>query len=199
MPAFKGKPKKGKGLLTITFAELGRLVCVGGAVLAHAAHGREQRVPQFWGWLKTCGMSFTAAPQAGWSGSMQQSMLHHEPPLSCRATQASSSLLGQPPAEVMSGRAARQSPSIRRHCACALGECRAHHAGLSTCGSSRASAAEGGRPSARMPRAATAVAMPCIQKAQDISPAPTCLIRFATAQRLSMTRLDLLNVRGRLA
>lgn len=197
MLAFKGKPKKGKGLLTITFAELCRLIC--GAVLAHAAHGREQRVSQFWGWLKTCGMPFAAAPQAGWSGSMQQSMLHHEPPLSCRATQASSSLLGQPPAEVMSGRAARQSPSIRRHCGCALGECRAHHAGLSTCGSSRASAAEEGRSSARMPRTATAAATACMQKAQGISPAPTGLIRFATAQRLSMTRLDLLNVRGRLA
>ena len=176
---------------------MGSLVCA--AVLPPSAHGREQRVPQRWGWLKTCGMPLAAALQAGWSGSMQQSMLHHEPPLSCRATQASSSLLGQPPAEVMSGRAARQSASMRRHCACALGACRAHHAGLSTCASSRASAAEGGRSSARMPTATTTVATPCMQKAQDKSPAPTCLIRFATAQRLSMTRLDLLNVRGRLA
>ena len=53
------------------------------------------------------------------------------PPLLWRATQASSSLLGQPPAERMSGRAARQSPSSRRHCGCAAGTCRAHHAGLS--------------------------------------------------------------------
>ena len=197
MPAFKGKPKKGKGLLTITFAEMGSLVCA--AVLPPSAHGREQRVPQFWGWLKTCGMPFAAALHAGWSGSMQQSRAHHEPPLSCWATQASSSLLGQPPAEVMSGRAARHSPSMRRHCVCALGACRAHHAGLSTCGRSRACAAECGRLSASMPRAATAAATAWTQKAQGISPAPICLIRLVTAQRLSMTRLDLLNVRGRLA
>ena len=38
-----------------------------------------------------------------------------------------------------------------------------------------------------------------VQKAQGTSPAPVWLIFFATAQRLSMTRLDLLNVRGRLA
>ena len=173
MLAFKGKPKKGKGLLAITFAELCRLIC--GAVLAHAAHGREQRVSQFWGWLKTCGMPFAAAPQAGWSGSMQQSMLHHEPPLSCRATQASSSLLGQPPAEVMSGRAARQSPSIRRHCICALGECRAHHAGLSTSAISRADAAEGNRHRASR----HAAAKPMI-KAQGKNPAPVQSIFFAT-------------------
>ena len=163
--------------------------------LAAKPQGRQRRS----GWPKSFGMAVAAARHAGWSGSMQQSMEHHEPPLSWRATQASSSLLGQPPAEVMSGRAARQLPPMRRHCGWAVAAFCAHHAGLSTCASSRASAAEGGRSSARMPTATTTVATPCMQKAQDKSPAPTCLIRFATAQRLSMTRLDLLNVRGRLA
>ena len=38
-----------------------------------------------------------------------------------------------------------------------------------------------------------------IQKAQGPSPAPVWLVWLGTAQRLSTTRLDLLNVRGRLA
>ena len=159
MLAFKGKPKKGKGLLAITFAEMDRLVCM--AVLPSSAHGREQRVPQRWIWLKACGKPLAAALHAGWSVSMQQSRAHHEPPLSCWATQASSSLLGQPPAEVMSGRAARQSSSIGRHCAWALRACRPHHAGLSTCVRSRARATDGGRLSASKQRTVTAAATAC--------------------------------------
>ena len=41
--------------------------------------------------------------------------------------------------------------------------------------------------------------MGCMQKAQGTSPAPVWLVWLGTAQRLSTTRLDLLNVRGRLA
>ena len=43
------------------------------------------------------------------------------------------------------------------------------------------------------------IATVCMLRAQDIRPAPAIWVRFATAQRVSMARLDLLNVRGKLA
>ena len=164
MPAFKGMTKKGKGLC-------GDYLCKRVALV-----GKPQGGQRWSGRMKSPGMAAAAARHAGWSGSMQQSMEHHEPPLSWRATQASSSLLGQPPAEFMSGRAARQAFSMRRHGSCVAGACRAHQAGLSTFASSRAQAVAGHTCSIRLQRAMTV----SMQRAQGHGPAPECLILCAT-------------------